>query len=140
MRRSMVWLGLWCILVILAPWTAPHDPLTIDNGSLLVPSGEHWLGTDSLGRDVFSRVLYGGRITLITGAMAAGVGLTLGTLLGLMAALAPQPLRGAAIVTTTALAALPGLVLAMVSITLLGQGFGQIAAAVGIAQAPAVAG
>ncbi len=72
---------------LLAPWLAPFDPLTGDlrNAYLLGPGGRFVLGTDSQGRDVLSRVLYGARISLSVGLISQSVAVTLGLLLGLVA-------------------------------------------------------
>ena len=75
------------VAALLAPWLAPYDPLTGDlrTGYLLAPSGAHWFGTDSQGRDVLSRVLFGARISLLVGLISQGVALLLGVTLGLVA-------------------------------------------------------
>jgi len=72
---------------ILAPWLAPHDPLTGDlRNAYLLPPGRHFLlGTDTQGRDVLSRVLYGARLSLMVGLISQTVAVTLGVTLGLLA-------------------------------------------------------
>ncbi len=71
------------LVAIFAPWVATHDPLDQDLGSrLLPPSKEHFFGTDTLGRDLFSRVVYGARVSLIVGPIAAAISLTLGLIVG----------------------------------------------------------
>jgi len=83
-------LGLIIVLIlaaILAPWLAPFDPTRLGTGRPLTPpSAAHLLGTDELGRDVFSRILFGARLTLQIGAIAVGISLVLGLVLGLSAA------------------------------------------------------
>ena len=70
----------------LAPVLAPYDPLVQDLGSRLrPPSSEHWLGTDSLGRDIASRILYGARISLIIGVVVVTGAGVVGTAIGLVA-------------------------------------------------------
>ena len=71
---------------VLAPWLAPFDPLSGDlrNAYLLGPGGRFLLGTDSQGRDVLSRVLYGARLSLSVGLISQSVAVTLGVLLGLV--------------------------------------------------------
>jgi len=70
-------------LAVLAPWLAPYDPTHIDvRQILLAPSWEHWCGTDTLGRDVFSRMLYGARISLAVGFVAVGLSMLIGVALG----------------------------------------------------------
>ncbi|WP_022852246.1 ABC transporter permease [Limisalsivibrio acetivorans] len=69
----------------LAPVIAPYDPANIDFDSIfLPPSAEHYFGTDELGRDVFSRVVYGTRISLFVGFVAVGISVIIGTVLGLI--------------------------------------------------------
>ncbi len=66
-----------------APWVAPHDPTAIDARIILAgPSAEHWLGTDDLGRDVLSRMIYGARISLAVGFVSVGIAVLIGTALG----------------------------------------------------------
>ncbi|MGH2375220.1 MAG: ABC transporter permease, partial [bacterium] len=75
------------LVAIVAPWLSPHDPLGIDVPSRLVgPGAAHLFGTDNMGRDIFSRVIFGARISLLIGSLvvacAAGVGIVLGLLAG----------------------------------------------------------
>ncbi|HSI23888.1 MAG TPA: ABC transporter permease [Methylophilaceae bacterium] len=70
-------------LALLAPVLAPYDPDAIDVKSILVPpSTAHWMGTDGLGRDVFSRMLFGTRISLLVGFVAVGIATLIGVILG----------------------------------------------------------
>ncbi|MFT6393934.1 MAG: peptide/nickel transport system permease protein [Methylophilaceae bacterium] len=74
------------LLAILAPWLAPYDPDAFDvKAILLAPSWQHWMGTDGLGRDVLSRMLYGGRISLLVGLVAVGISTAIGIILGALA-------------------------------------------------------
>lgn len=71
------------LLALLAPLIAPYDPNAIDvKAILLEPSAAHWMGTDGLGRDVFSRMLYGARISLLVGIVAVGIATGIGIVLG----------------------------------------------------------
>ncbi len=71
---------------LLAPWVAPYDPAMINvHNILLPPSWAHWCGTDTLGRDVLSRMLYGARVSLAVGFVAVGISLLIGICLGAMA-------------------------------------------------------
>lgn len=73
-------------IAIFAPWLAPYDPLDQSLSERDLPPGsEHWMGTDRLGRDIFSRVLYGARVSLSVGIIAQGVSVSIGLLLGLAA-------------------------------------------------------
>ena len=72
------------VLALLAPWIAPYDPAALDLDHILMPpSAEHILGTDALGRDVFSRLLYGARVSLWVGFVAVGISTAIGIVLGL---------------------------------------------------------
>jgi len=101
-RRHPVWLfmtqqplgaaGLVIIVVMalcaaFSQWIAPYDPLTVDYaGMLAAPSREHWLGTDSFGRDVLSRIIYGARTALSIGFIASFLGSSIGGVIGVVSA------------------------------------------------------
>ncbi len=71
------------LLALFAPFIAPFDPDAIDvKGILLAPSPQHLMGTDGLGRDVFSRMLFGARISLLVGIVAVGIATVIGVILG----------------------------------------------------------
>ena len=81
-----VFLALIVLITIFAPWLAPYDPLKVDMTiKLLPPSAEHLLGTDALGRDVFSRVIYGGRASLLLAIVATCLSMTVGLIIGVLA-------------------------------------------------------
>lgn len=83
----MLFLGGVVLAGILAPWLSPYDPLFIDVRNKLAPcSDAHWLGTDHLGRDILSRLLYGARATLGFSALSMGVTVGIGSMLGMLAA------------------------------------------------------
>ena len=74
------------VVAILAPYIAPYDPNAIDvKAILLEPSALHYMGTDGLGRDVFSRMLHGARISLLVGIVAVGIATAIGVVLGALA-------------------------------------------------------
>ena len=84
----LMFLGIVLLAALLAPWLTPWDPLAVDGSRKLAPCGpEHWLGTDRLGRDIFSRLLYGARATLGVSLLAMGATVSLGALLGMVVAL-----------------------------------------------------
>ena len=71
------------LMALLAPWLAPYDPDAIDVKTILLsPSSAHWMGTDGLGRDVFSRMMFGARISLLVGFVAVGIATVIGVILG----------------------------------------------------------
>jgi len=74
------------VLATAAPWLAPYDPTDVDMRQiLLAPSSQHWCGTDTLGRDVLSRLLYGARVSLSVGLVAVGISMMIGVFLGALA-------------------------------------------------------
>lgn len=74
------------LLALFAPLIAPYEPDAIDvQAILLSPSSSHWMGTDALGRDVFTRMLYGARISLLVGLVAVGIATAIGIVLGAIA-------------------------------------------------------
>lgn len=80
-------IGTILICAIFAPWIAPYSPYDLDYMAMLQgPSSAHWLGTDEVGRDTLSRVIYGARLSMQVAFMAAGIGLICGTLIGVTAA------------------------------------------------------
>jgi len=83
---GVIIIGFLSLVAILAPFISPYDPAMIDQNSLLVgPSLKHLFGTDSLGRDLFSRIVYGSRISLSIGIIAVGISVSLGVFLGSLA-------------------------------------------------------
>jgi len=134
MRRFLLALVVIGTVAISAPWLAPDDPMHTDTTiSLQAPSAAHPLGTDLLGRDVLSRTLYGGQRTLAAAALATGIAVLPGTLLGLLAGEFGRWPDRLITILTNALLALPTLVLALVILTLLGGGLVPLAVATGIA-------
>ena len=84
---GLVFIVIMALAAIFAPWVTPYDPLTVDYGSMLAaPSWQHWMGTDSFGRDVFTRVIYGARTALAVGFLASFIGSTAGAIIGVVSA------------------------------------------------------
>jgi len=84
-RFGLIVLGIMIFLALFAPIFAPYDPTLIVTDDTLPPSFSHWFGTDDLGRDIFSRVLFGSRISLTVGLVAVSISILLGTLIGAFA-------------------------------------------------------
>lgn len=114
---NLVALALIAVLAacaLLAPLLAPYDPLAQDLAvRLKPPSPEHWLGTDSLGRDIASRILYGARISLVIGVVVVGSAGVFGTFVGLVAGYAGGLVDEALMRLTEVFLAFPALILAM---------------------------
>ncbi len=136
MKHSLLTLGLIVSVLLAVPILFPADPMQTDpQNAMQPPTASHPLGTDMLGRDVFSRVLYGGQRTLLITITATIITIGGGAVLGLAAGLSDNRwLDTAATILTNALLALPGLLLALVILTLLGAGALPLALATGLAQ------
>lgn len=81
---SLLVIVLICVVAAAAPLIAPYDPnAPAITNRFAAPSAEHWFGTDELGRDVFSRLLYGTRISIMIGLVPTLISMTIGTILGL---------------------------------------------------------
>jgi peptide/nickel transport system permease protein len=141
-RRLLPLLALALIAAIslLAPWLVPHDPLRAVTGQeLLPPSTRYPLGTDLLGRDVYSRVLYGGRSTLSVAALALALAVVPGLVVGVIAGYADGLIDHMISAVLDALLAFPGLLLALAVIAIVGNGPIQVAMAVGLGGMPSYA-
>ena len=111
------------ILAVFANYIAPYDPAKIDVPSrFLTPSWDHWLGTDQLGRDMFSRALYGGRVALKVALIATFAALGIGTILGFMAAYGPRWLDNTIVLLLDTIRAYPMIVLALAVGPMFGAG------------------
>ena len=109
-----------CILSALVSVVSYHDPAIVDPGRrLLGPSGEHWLGTDDLGRDVLTRALYGARVSFLVGAAVTLATAICGTVLGLVSAYYPR-LDGPIMRVIDGLMAFPSILLAIALMASLG--------------------
>ncbi|GAA2043028.1 ABC transporter permease [Catenulispora yoronensis] len=130
-------------LVLLAAFPgalAPYAPDAVDPlHALSAPGGGHWLGSDQLGRDVFSRIVYGARPSLVIGVGATAVGVTAGTVLGLLAALSGPRVDAVLMRITDVLLAFPPLLLALLIVALSGPGIRNATLAVAVAVVPAYA-
>jgi peptide/nickel transport system permease protein len=139
-RAGLVMLALIAAAALLAPWIAPHDPAVQNlQRTFDAPSAAHWLGTDSLGRDLLSRLLHGARITLaMVGSICLASGLV-GLVVGTVAALAGRWVDGLLMRTTDIFLALPGLVLALAIAAALGPGLVNAAIAITLTAWPPIA-
>jgi len=114
---------LWVLLAGLAPWTGRYDPNLVDVlDRLRPPSAAHWLGTDALGRDVYARVIWGGRVSLLVGFTVVLIGAAFGTLLGAVAAYVRGWSEEALMRLTDLVFCFPPIILAMAIAAALGIG------------------
>ena len=124
-RRAAV-VGLFFVLffiamAIFAPWLAPYDPLQTSWSAIRkAPSAAHWFGTDEIGRDVLSRVIYGARASLMAGVVSVSIALSLGVPIGLLAGYAGRWPDALISRMTDAMLATPFLILAIALAAFLG--------------------
>jgi peptide/nickel transport system permease protein len=138
-QQPLAAIGLALLIVfvacaVLAPWLAPWDPAQLDlTGRLMGPSWAHWFGTDELGRDIFSRTLFGARISLVVAISVVGlslaVGLVAGGLAGFYGGWTDTVVN---IYVTNAFLALPGILLAIAFVAFMGPGLGNVILALAI--------
>ena len=134
---ALVYLVLVVLAAALAPLLATHDPLAQNLGSVLQqPGGGHVLGTDDLGRDVFSRALYAGRVSLVAAAQAVGVAVVLGVIPGLIAGYAGRKVDAVIMRLTDALMSFPPLILAIAFVGVLGPSLTNAMFVIGVIFAP----
>lgn len=130
----------WVIVAVFAPWLAPYNPKTVTVlDALQPPNLTHWLGTDDLGRDVLSRVMWGSRISLLVGVISVSIGLLVGTSLGLLAGYRGGTYDLIIMRGIDALLAFPALILAIAITSALGPQIQNAMIAIGIVAIPAYA-
>lgn len=118
---GFILVSLFFIAAMFAPMLATHDPLALDIPNRLSgPTLEHWAGTDQLGRDTFSRVLYGGRVALQVAAIGVSISLILGLGLGMLAGYGPRWLDNILLLLFDSVRSFPTIVLALAAVALLG--------------------
>jgi len=138
-RIGVALVGLIVLLAIVGPYFAPYGPSTpvgIPNAN---PSGKAVLGTDYLGQDVLSRVLYGGRSILVMAVLATALGLVAGAAIGLVAAYSRNALDDTLMRGMDVIMALPQIMLALVAVAILGPHAWIIVVAIGLTTAPRIA-
>jgi len=134
---GLVVLGLLVVAAVLGRTAAPYDPNAVDVlGRLQPPSLEHPFGTDDLGRDVLSRVLVAARLSLVVGAIAVGIALTVGVTLGLVAGYYGRWVDDVIMRVMDVLFAFPAILLAIAILAVLGPGVTNAMIAIGIVYTP----
>jgi peptide/nickel transport system permease protein len=131
---------LFVFTAVFAPWLAPYSPTKIDVlHKLQGPSTEHWFGTDHLGRDLLSRIIYGARTALMIALVSVAIAGAIGLLLGLIAGYGPRWLDGVLVLTFDSLNALPMIMFALAIITVLGAGTGTLIVVIAATSFPSYA-
>ncbi|HEV8461846.1 MAG TPA: ABC transporter permease [Gaiellaceae bacterium] len=142
MRRPLAVAGLvvatlFILMAIFAPWIAPYSPSASDfNATLAPPSSEHWLGTDELGRDVLSRIIWGARASIAAGVLATLLGMVIAVPLGVIAGYYRGWIDTVIARATDVLLAFPFLILAVGLAAILGPSLENAVIALGIAAVP----
>lgn len=135
----VIFLAMIC-LSVLAPWISPYDPNATNTAELIKPpSAAHWMGTDELGRDVFSRVIAGTRISLVVGVIAVFIALASGSLLGLIAGYWRGYIDNVIMSVMDAIWAFPTLILALAITAALGPSLTNVTIAIGLVFTPGFA-
>ncbi|MEX0765519.1 MAG: ABC transporter permease [bacterium] len=134
---GLVLVGFLTVLAVLAPIVAPSDPIAQDlDARLLPPSRQHWLGTDDLGRDLLSRIVYGGRVSLTVGIVSVSIALVAGTVLGLLAGFYAGWLDSVTMRTMDIMLAFPATLLAIFIVGIRGPGLNNAMLAIGVINIP----
>jgi len=127
----------FAVAALLAPWLAPDDPTRSNLANVLArPGAAHLLGTDELGRDVFSRIVHGARLSMLEGLFAVALAVTLGVPLGLAAGYAGGAADTVIMRCVDVLLAFPGVLLAVAVVSILGPGLWNAMVAVAIYTVP----
>ena len=115
-------LAVLLLVVVLAPWISPYHPhdINIESGIFKPPSAKHWLGTDSVARDILSRLIHGGRISILVGVTAITISLIVGTLIGGISGYYGGVVDSVLMRITDVFLSLPTLIIVLASVALLG--------------------
>ncbi len=121
---GVVLVAIFVVCAIFAPWIAPYDPAHIDLPSRLVgPTTSHWFGTDELGRDILSRIIYGARISMLVGISVVAASLFAGLVIGCIAGYYGGRVdRFVNVIVMNAFLSFPGILLAIAFVAFLGPG------------------
>ncbi|MFT4267532.1 MAG: glutathione ABC transporter permease GsiD [Xenophilus sp.] len=138
---ALVFIALLVLVAVLAPWIAPYDAENFFDYDQLnaPPSWQHWFGVDALGRDIFSRILMGTRISLATGFVSVALGAVAGTALGLVAGFYGGWWDRLIMRMCDVLFAFPGILLAIAVVAILGSSMTNVVVAVSVFSVPAFA-
>jgi peptide/nickel transport system permease protein len=128
---------LLCLVAITAPLIAPYGPNAIAPARRLMdPSLQHWLGTDHLGRDILSRLIFGARVALGVSLSVISISLTAGIALGIVSALSPRAVDLAIVAIFDIITSFPSIVLALALVAVFGPGLGNVVLLVSIVFIP----
>jgi peptide/nickel transport system permease protein len=130
---GMAAVALLFFVAVAAPWLAPFDPAEFNRDSILAsPSARHWLGTDALGRDVFSRLVYGSRVSLAVGFVSVGISVLIGAFLGALAGYFGGTVDSAVMRLVDLMLCFPSMFLILAVIAFVGPSIWNVMAVIGL--------
>jgi peptide/nickel transport system permease protein len=137
---GFVLVSLLLFVTVFAAWLAPYDPFEVNvHDRLSSPSAAHWLGTDQLGRDILSRVLFGGQVALKVSLVAISVSMAIGFVLGMLAGFGPRWLDRILVVSFDTLRSFPTIMFALAIIALTGPSLNTVIGVIIITSIPVYA-
>jgi peptide/nickel transport system permease protein len=132
-----------CVILlatVFAGWLAPYDPFEINvHNRLSSPSAAHWLGTDQLGRDILSRVLFGGRVALKVSLVAISISMAIGFILGMLAGFGPRWLDRTLVISFDTVRSFPTIMFALAIIALTGPSLNTVIGVIIVTSIPVYA-
>lgn len=132
-KLSLVTLGLIVAMIMLAPMVTSYDPITVDLAHVFQPPGAgHLMGTDSVGRDIFSRLLYGGRVSLLVGVLSILISTVFGSFYGAVSGYLGGSLDALLMRLVDAMLALPNMLLMLVIQAIAGAGIFNLIVVIGL--------
>ena len=144
LRRTSGRVGLGLVVLaigtaILGPSLAPHDPFAITGGSLVPPSPDHPMGTDALGRDLFSAILFGARTSLLVAGTVGFIAFVVGTAIGMLAGYHGGWIDNVLMRVTEFFQVIPRFFFVILAVALLGPGLGRLILTIGLTSWPVLA-
>jgi peptide/nickel transport system permease protein len=129
--------GLVLLFAIFAPWVATHNPDALDvMNRFKPPSGAHWLGTDHLGRDLYSRMVHGASVAMVVAISSIAIALGIGTALGILAAYLPSRSERFVLIVFDVISSFPSLVLALAVVAVFGPSLSIVVLIVAVTLIP----
>jgi peptide/nickel transport system permease protein len=125
------------VLAVFAPWVATHNPDALDvMNRFKPPSGTHWLGTDQLGRDLYSRMVHGASVAMVVAISSIAIALGIGTALGILAAYLPSRSERFVLIVFDVISSFPSLVLALAVVAIFGPSLSIVVLIVAVTLIP----